>query len=177
MLKCRKCGAELAEGQRACLECGEATAAGGKFDYGEQKRFELTRNHILIVAGLVLLVIIVLVARGLRTIPPEQVAGEWFDAMLDRQMAVAHDYSTPTLEKELQSRMMDLRAVAEEYRIEVKDNRASFQVSEPVFDDPAKPRRAELTIRVTYPSGTVGREVQLQMVKVGRQWRVNRILS
>ncbi len=177
MLKCKKCGAELADGQRACLECGETTVAGGKFDYGEEKRFELTRNHVYAAAGIVLLVIIILIARGLRTVPPEQVADEWFDAMLQRQIARAQDYSTPNLEQELRQRSMDLRAVAEEYCVEVADNQATYQVTQPVFDNPTTPKSAQVTIRLTYKGGSPGSEVQLQMIRVGRQWRVNRIVS
>ncbi len=176
MLKCKKCGAELADGQRACIECGETTVAGGKFDYGEGERFELTRNHKYAIAGIILLVIIVLIARGLRTIPPEKVAGEWFDAMAQRQVGRAHDYVTPKLEQDLQSRMMDLRAMSDEFYTDVNDYRATYEVRPPAINNSARPPTADVTIAIKYPNEPDPRNLKIQMVKVGRQWRVNKII-
>ena len=176
MLKCKKCGAELADGQRACIECGETTVAGGKFDYGETRQIKLTRKHKYAIAGAILLVIIVLIARGLRTVPPDKVAGEWFEAMVQRQVGRAQEYVTPKLEQDLQSRMMDLRAMSDEFYTEINDYRATYEVSPPAINDNAKPPTADVTIAIKYPGEGDPKNVRLQMVKVGRQWRVNKII-
>jgi hypothetical protein len=176
VLKCKKCGAELAEGQRACLECGEVTAAGGKFDYGEEKRFELTRNHILAAIGIFLVIIIVLVARGLQTVPPEKVAREWFDALSQRQLRRAKSYVTPKFEQDLAGKMMDLRAMSDECYNDVVSNDARFKVSRPSFDNPSNPKTANITISLVYPNGELARTITIKMLKEGRRWRVDRLM-
>jgi hypothetical protein len=176
VLKCKKCGAELAEGQRACLECGEVTAAGGKFDYGEEKRFELTRNHILVAIGIVLVIIIVLVARSLQTVPPEKVASEWFDALSQRQLKRAKSYITPKFEQDLAGKMMDLRAMSDECYSEVVSNNAKFEVSRPSFDNPSNPKTADITISLVYPNGELASTIKIRMIREGRRWRVDGLM-
>lgn len=174
MLKCRKCDAELHPQQKVCPECGTPTPAGGGFYVEEERKWRPTPRMIRIAAGAAALLLIVVIGyRVLHVVPADIVAKEWFGAMVGRQIAKARGYVTPRLEQELSGRMMDLRALADEYYTEVVNNQATYAVGTP---QSTGPKTASILIDVSYPGGEGGREVRLEMVKQGRRWMVDRIL-
>ncbi|MCL5102771.1 MAG: zinc ribbon domain-containing protein [Armatimonadetes bacterium] len=170
MLTCQKCGAELHEDQKVCIACGTRTLRGDGFDYSV-KKWTPTKNH-KIAAGAVLLVLIILwITSALRVMPPEVVAKEWFVAMTDRRIAAAQSYVSQALESDLQARNMDLRAMSDEYYTEVVQNLAKYQIGPPQVNGAS----ASIKIVLSYPEGSA-REVNIEMVKDGRRWVVNRIM-
>ena len=176
-MNCRKCGAELHPEQKVCIQCGERTAAGGKFDVEEEQHWRPSPKQIRIVAGVAaVLLIVLLLYKVLHVTPPEVVAKEWFDAMLSRQFNVASRYVTPGYEQDLATRMMDPRSLADTYVEEVTTNRATYEISPPVFDSPSRPRRAAITITTKATGGQIVRQIQVQMAKVGRAWRVDQVM-
>ena len=176
-MNCRKCGAELHPDQKVCIHCGERTAAGGKFDVDEEQHWRPTPKQMYIAGGIVALLLVIFLAhKVLYVTPPEQVAGKWFDAMVHRELSIARNYVTPRVEQELSTRMMDLRALADDYCSDITSNNGTYTVSPPAFDSPTTPKRADITITVNYAGGNGGREVRVQMAKVGRAWRIDRVM-
>ena len=88
-MKCQKCGCELREEQKACFQCGALSQAAGMFYTPEKKRWTPSRNMIIAAVVLVLIWIGSMVASSMRTIPADQVASEWFTALVDRQPVTA----------------------------------------------------------------------------------------
>ena len=176
-MNCRKCGAELHPDQKVCIQCGERTAAGGKFDVEEEQRWRPSQKQIYVCAGVVAFLLLVLMLyKALHVVPPEVVAKDWFDAMLQRRFTAARSYVTPEFEQDLSARMMDMRALADTWIEEVSNNRATYQVGPPALDRPTNPRRADLTITMKYPGGQLAREIKVEMAKVGRAWKVDQAM-
>ncbi|MHB9036139.1 MAG: hypothetical protein ACYC64_05695 [Armatimonadota bacterium] len=174
-MKCKKCGAELHEDQKVCLACGIRTERGDNYSFGEKEPWRPTRNMYIGAAAALVLIIVVMILNSMRTVPPEVVAEEWFGAMSQRKVKVARSLSTPQLEEALISRGMDLMALSEEYYSEIADYNASFQVSKP---QPAEttPNALAVNISITCNSGEPTRGHCVEMVKVGRQWRVDKVM-
>jgi hypothetical protein len=172
-LICKKCGTQLHEDQKVCIACGIRTERGDNFSFGEKEPWRPTRNVYIGAATVLVLMIAVMVLNSMRTVPPEIVAEQWFGAMTQRKLKVARELSTPELEAGLNSRGMDLMALSDEYYSEISDNDASFQVS--------KPKRAgqnslAVNISVIYGGGGAGRGCYVEMVKIGRQWRIDKVM-
>jgi hypothetical protein len=109
----------------------------------------------------------------MKTIPPKDVAQEWFSAMSQRKVKDARELSTPNLEEDLQSRGMDLIAISEEYYGDITSSGGSFEISKP---KPAGKSTLSFDVSVTYNNGEPTRGYCLEMVKVGRQWRVDKVM-
>ena len=173
-MKCTKCGAELHPDQKVCIECGARTVAGGGFDYGEEHKWQPSPKMIKIAAGAVAFVLLVFVAyKLLHVVPPETVAREWFDAMLQGQTKAAQRYITPKVEQDLQGRMTSLHDLSMEYRSD--ESQGTYTATPPVYSDANGTTVAEVTFSITFSSGQGGRDVRVQMVKVGRAWKINQI--
>lgn len=176
-MKCRKCGAELHPEQKVCIQCGEVTPAGGKFDVEEDRTWRPTLRQLQIVAVLVGIVILVLVLyKILYVVPPETVAKNWFETMLSRHYAVADDYVTSEFMQDLNSRMMDLRALAEMWLDDITSNNASYQFSAPTFNSPTNPHTARITVTIQSPDGQIVRQILMDLVRKGRRWKIDRVL-
>jgi len=170
-LNCRKCGAALRKEQKVCIACGTLTPAGGNFYVEEGKRWIPTPKQKYAAGGVVLLLVILLIAHLMRTVPPEIVAQQWFDALVSRNIRVARQYVTPDLEQNLQDQMMDLRAISDDYYTRVVVDQAKYEVAKPAIESPTK---ATVMVKLIDPEGS-GYQVCLDMIKQGRCWRVNKI--
>lgn len=175
-MKCRKCGAELHPEQKVCIQCGTPTPAGGGFHVEEEQPWRPTRNMIVVAAGVLAILVIIMVARGLRVSPPTTVAKDWFSAMAQRKISEAGRYVTDELQQNLQSRNSSLLAVADDYNNKVAHEGATYTVLEPVYDVQDDPTKANVAISLKYPDKSTS-EVEVEMVKDGRRWKINRILS
>lgn len=174
-MRCRKCGAELHPEQKVCIQCGEVTPAGGKFDVEEERVWRPSPLQIKIAGGIVgLLILIYILYRLLHVVPPEVVAREWFEDMISRSYAAADNFITPSFEQHLSSRMMDLRALSEIWIEDIIGNKASYEFSAPALDNPANPRKARITITIKSPDGQILRQVLVDMRRVGRRWMIDR---
>jgi hypothetical protein len=130
----------------------------------------------VVAVGVVLIILIIMIARGFQTVPPSTIAKDWFEAMYQRQMGKAQSLVTPRLQEDLAKRNSSLMAVADDYYSKVNTDGAKYKVGKLTFDVPDSPKTASVSIPLDYPDGRTG-SVDIEMVKVGRQWRVNRILS
>lgn len=176
-MKCRKCGAELHPEQKVCIQCGEVTPAGGKFDVEEERVWRPSARQLQIAGVLFALLILGFVLyKVFHVVPPEVVAKKWFETMLSRAYATADDYVTSTFEQDLSSRMMDMRALAETWIEDITANNASYSFSAPAFDNISNPHKARITITIQSPDGQIVRQILLDMVKNGRRWKVDRAL-
>ncbi len=174
-MNCRKCGAELHPDQKICIQCGTPTPAGGGFYVEEKERWRPSKNTIIGAGAAVGVLIIALVILALRTAPPEVVAKEWFDAMSGRQLSKARTYITREMSRSLEDKAGGLMALSDDYYVAVVEDRARVTVGKPRYDVEDNPTSANIVISLNYPDGRINR-VQLQMVKVGRSWRVNQIV-
>ncbi len=173
-MKCQKCGTELHEDQKVCIACGTRTIRGDNYSFGDKEPWRPTKNHIIGAASVLVLLIVLLIINAMRADPPKVVAEEWFNAMTQRKVKDARKLSTPDLEENLQSHGMDLMAISEEYYSDITSNGGSVKVSEP------KPAGSKSTlsvdVSVSYNNGEPARQYNLEMVKVGKNWRMNKIL-
>ncbi|MEN6355451.1 MAG: zinc ribbon domain-containing protein [Armatimonadota bacterium] len=172
-MKCKKCGAELHEDQKVCIACGTRTIRGDNYDYDSQVAWRPSRNMIIAAAGVVVLIVVAMILHSMRTVPPKDVAQEWFSAMSQRKVKEARKLSTPHVEEDLQSRGMDMMAISDEYYSEIASDGGSFEISGP---KPAGKNKLSFDVSITYNDGEPTRGYCLEMVKVGRQWRVDKVL-
>ena len=174
-MNCRKCGTELHPDQKVCIKCGTPTPAGGGFDVEETERWRPSKNMIIGAGVAVGVLIIALVIAAMRTAPPEVVAKEWFDAMSNREIRKARQYITAEMEQSLEDTTGGLLALSDEYFVAVTQDNASVTFGKPRFDVEDNPTAANVTIALKYPDGRWD-EVEVQMTKVGRSWRINQIV-
>lgn len=171
-MNCRKCGAELHPEQKVCLQCGTRTAAGGNFAVDEKESWRPTPNMIKAGIGVLVLIVLLLVMRGLRTIPPDQIAQEWFDSMVGRNYGKAQKYITEGFKSRMVTGVSDLRALSDNYYEEVINNQAKYTFDKPVYDIPADPHTAKINLNLSYPDGQT-KQIEIDMVKNGRHWIVD----
>jgi hypothetical protein len=124
-------------------------------------------------AAVIVIIVLIMTLNSMKTVPPMDVAQEWFSAMTQRKVKDARELSTPNLEEDLQSRGMDLMAISDEYYGDITSNGGSFSVSKPKS---AGKNTLSLNISVTYNDGEPTRDYCIEMVKVGRQWRVDKVM-
>lgn len=171
---CRKCGMEMPVKQKVCPRCGEITPAGGKFDVEEDVKWRPSAKIMWIAGSAVFVLILALVLYNvLHVVPPDQVAKEWFEAMASRSIRKAETFVTPRFHDTLAAKAQSLQTLSEEYNIETHSNLATYRIGKPVSRDAT---HAEVTVYLTYPGNTPGPEIKAQMVKIGRQWKVDQVL-
>lgn len=162
---------ELHPDQKVCIRCGALTVKGGGFDYGIKDPWRPTPKMIKIAAGVSALLILVLVLYSLRTIPPDVVATQWFDAMVSRRVSKADKLVTPKFQENLLAKQSSMMALADDYYSEVADNQAKYAVGAPKYDKQQNPNKAAVLVSVNYGEGS--RQHLINLVKVGRQWRID----
>lgn len=173
-IECRKCGAELDPKQKVCPRCGERTAAGGKFHVEDEVHWRPSPTAIKVAVGVFLVVLIAIILRGtIHVAPPEAVAKEWFEAMTTRSIGAARECVTPAFESSLSTRQMSLISLSDEYFAEVDQYQARYSIAKPVYRNPS---HAEVSVHLTYPGTAPSSEVKIQMVKVGRRWKVDGVM-
>lgn len=172
-MQCKKCGAELHEDQKVCIACGTRTIRGDNYEYDSQVAWRPSMKMIISAAGVVVLIVLVMILNSMKTVPPKDVAKEWFSAMSQRKVKDARELSTPHLEEDLQSRGMDLMAISDEYYGDITSDGGSVSIGEPKA---AGKNTLSLDVSVTYGDGEPARGHSIEMVKVGRQWRVDKVM-
>lgn len=167
-MNCVKCGAELHPDQKVCIRCGTRTVAGGNFNVETKEAWKPTRNMIIAAVGVALLLIVMLVARSFKTVPPEIIAQEWFDAMTQRSYGKAESFHSPEFTSKMQSGITDTRALSDYLFDEVVNNQAQYTIGVPTFPSPG---RANVLVTLKYPDGHVN-ELPIDLVKCGRRWLI-----
>lgn len=170
-MNCVKCGAELRSDQKVCIVCGTRTVAGGNFDVEEKQAWKPTRSMIYAAAGVALVLIIALVAMCLKTVPPDVVTKEWFDAMSQRECRKAEQLNSPEFVSKMQAGTSDTAALSDYLFDEVNGKQGKYAVGAPTYDIPSAPTRAQLTVTISYPEGPP-RMIPVDLVKSGRRWLI-----
>lgn len=170
MLTCKKCGCEVHEDQKVCIQCGTRTIRGDGFDY-DQKTFTITKNMKIGAAILAFLVVVGILINALRVTPPDVVAKDFFTAVADRKVNAAEKYTTPNVESYLQTRGMDLRAIADECYSAISGENAKYSLAKPVMSGD---KAATVVATLTYPDGRQ-KPYKIELTKQGRQWAVNKM--
>ena len=168
-MNCKKCGAELHDDQKVCIQCGTLTVAGGGFDYGNKDPWRPTKKMIYGAGAVVALLIIALIINGMRVVPPDVVANEWFDAMSQRRIKAAKEYMAPELVEKM-SVNLGMEATADEYFTMITTEGGKCKIEKPRMSGTTS---AEVTLDISKPDGE--QEVRLVMSKVGRKWLINQV--
>lgn len=172
-MKCMKCGAENRDDQKVCLRCGALTPAGGGFYFKEKEKWWQSRDlQIKVGAGLAVLLLIFIIVKAMHTDPPEVVARQWFEAMVDRRVIAADEYTTSAYQDDLTNRMMDSRGVSDECYTAVVLDGGKYKVGKPVAE--AGPKKVLVSINVMDAEGS-GRSWEVHLIKKGRSWRINQV--
>ena len=95
--------------------------------------------------------------------------------MSNREIRKARQYITAEMEQSLGDKTVGLLALSDEYFVAVTQDNASVTFGKPRFDVEDNPTTANVTIALKYPDGRWD-EVEVQMTKVGRGWRINQIV-
>lgn len=170
MPTCRKCNADLHDDAKVCIECGTRTPLGGGFDFDDN--FWRPKKWMYYAAGgVVFVILLAILINVLHVDPPDVVAAKWFECMANRQVKPASELVTGNYHESLQQKLMDIRAVSDEYYTEVSANGAKYEIGKPA----ANGKTCEVIIMMNYPEGEQ-REMRVNLVKQGRRWLVNDVI-
>ena len=169
-MECPKCGMELVDTQKVCVGCGALTPAGGFF-YVDHAKWVPSKKIKIAAASLAGVIVLIIILQLLKITPPDKVAARWFECLADRQIVSASKLVTENFNTQLSDRMLDLRALSDEYYYDA-DEQVTISASEPEYDIEFNPTEAKVTLSVVYSSGR-SQQINLGLVKVGRQWLVN----
>jgi len=168
IVKCVKCGAELRDEQKVCIQCGMRTAAGGHFHIEEKEAWKPSRNVKCAAAGVVALLIIAVVAMSFRIVPPEVVTKQWFDSMISRDYSKAEQYHSQQFMDYMQQNMRDTRAISDELIDRLGGFQTPYTIGAPTF---TAPDQATVPVTFTSPDGGPG-TITVTLAKFGRKWLV-----
>ena len=166
MLTCKKCLSELHEDQKVCIVCGTRTIRGDGYDW-EHLGWQWRKPAKYIAGAIALFYLIVLIVNVVRVDPPEVVTKKWFDCLLERKLSKARYLSTPAFERSLADNNDDMRAVSDEYILLLNGDAARYKVSKPQLTG------GKAVVRITIGAGLDQRKIDVELVKVGRRWKVN----
>jgi len=167
-VNCVKCGAELHEDQKVCIQCGTRTAAGGHFHVEEKQAWRPSKNAIYGAIGGALLLIIVIVAMSLRIVPPQTVAQQWFDSMVSRNYSKASRYHSEQFKHEMQTTMSDTQTKSEM----IIDRLGGVQTAY-TFGAPSTVSPGQVSVPVTF-TGSDGQPgtITILLGQFGRKWLI-----
>lgn len=174
-VQCRKCGADLVRDQKVCPQCGELTAAGGKYDIEQEPPPWRPSPRMIKAAAAILAAVLVLaiIIKATRKETPDTVADKWFRALASRNVLSAQQYVTPKLLETLGTRMMSLTTISEEYVTEMSINRSEPKLGKAVYRGADQ---AEVLLTFTRPDGSPGPQFRLVLVKMDGEWKIDRVL-
>ncbi len=173
-MNCPKCGVEVIDTQKICPQCGAFLPASGYF-YQDEKKFHITpqmKKAALIVGGFLLLLMII---NCLRVTPPDQVGQTYIELLASRNLNAAKKMVTEDFENDMQESMRYITDTSGElYLFTPGSSTTTFTPSVTGYDDPDSPTAASVSVRVdNSQNGTM--TVNLELVKRGRRWYINRL--
>ena len=171
-MRCPKCDAELADGQKVCVMCGAFTPASGYF-YKDEKKFISEKNARILKVSICGLVVLAILYFTLRIIPPDVVAKDWINALYNRSLVKARKMTTEQFIMDLDERMSDIRDLSD---ILYMDNSSDISIksSEAQYTDSSL---AIVDVYIQNNNGVNIRNIQLELKKENRKWKINRIIS
>ncbi len=173
-MDCPKCGVEVIDTQKICPQCGAFLPASGYF-YQDEKRFVITpkmKKIAMIVGGFIVLLILL---NCLRVAPPERVGQTYIELLSSRNMPAAKKLVTNDFEADLADSMRYISDMSGELFLFTPGGSATTYTSTVGgYDDPENPTQARVSVTINNSlNGT--KIVNLDVVKRGRRWFINRI--
>lgn len=170
-MNCAKCGAELHEEQKVCIQCGARTAAGGHFEVEQKQAWKPSAavKYVALAAALVL--VIVIAAMCLRVMPPQTVAQQWFDSMVSRNYAKAARFHSQQFIQQMEQTMSDTRAVSDMIIDRLGGVQTPYTFSAPTM---VTPNQASVVVNYTAPDGQPG-TITISLARYGRRWLITSV--
>lgn len=171
---CPKCNSELTSEQKVCVVCGALTPASGYY-YDDRRKFKLTKSmriSIYIASGLLFIFIFYLI---LRITPPQQVASKWLNAMCNRKINYCTSLVTEEFRSSLSEQFSDMREVSDNLYMDSSSSGAAVVVGEPDYRETATEDKAIVPAALVDKNGQTIRQLQVELVKQGRHWKINRM--
>jgi len=152
--------------------CGALTPASGYY-YDERHKFHLTKpmRIALYATGGVLLIFILYLF--LRIIPPDQVAYDWLTAMCNRKLSYCTSFVTEDYKTSLSEQFSDMREVSDNLYMDSSSTGAVVVVGVPDYRETATQEKAIVPAALVARNRQTIRQMQLELVKQGRHWRIN----
>ena len=173
-MNCPKCGVDVIDTQKICPQCGAFLPASGYF-YQDEKRFHITpkmKKGAWIVGGLILLLLII---NAVRVSPPDQVAKEYIELLSERNVPASKKLVTQSFEDDLQERMHYISDISGELFLFTPAGTATtFTSSVAGYDNPDQPASAKVSVTINNTQYGI-KVVNLDLVKQGRRWYINRL--
>jgi len=173
-MNCPKCGVDAVDTQKICPQCGAFLPASGYF-YQDEKRYTFTpqmKKAAWIVGGFVLLLMII---NCLRVTPPDQVGKKYVELLSERAIPASKKMVTKDFEADLTDSMQYISDMSGElYLFTPGGTKTTFTSTVAGYDDPEDPTAARVSVTINNSqNGT--KVVNLDVVKQGRRWYINRI--
>jgi hypothetical protein len=167
-VNCVKCGAELHEEQKVCIQCGTRTAAGGHFHIEEKQAWKPSQNVKYAALMVALVLIIVIAAMCLKVVPPEIVTEQWFNLMVGRNYGKAQRFHSQQFTQQMEQTMSDTRAVSDMIIDRLGGVQTPYTFGAPTITAPG-----QATVPVTY-KGSDGQPgtITVSLAKSGRRWLI-----
>ena len=176
-MKCKKCGAILHPEQKICMDCGTETHLWpGGVKKAEEPVREIPWKAISIIGGAILLVaVIIIIVLHLRVIPPDQVARNWLDAVINRSTTRAKEFTTDKFESNSagSTRSTDM---SDQYVMLFGNEGGDYTVSQPQYDSPNNPTAATVVITLRSKNGQTLTQ-QIILLKEDSKWKVDAVVS
>ncbi len=167
-MKCVKCGAQLRDNQKVCIQCGTRTAAGGNFQVEQKEAWKPSLNVKVAAAGAALLIILLIVTACLKIVPPETVAKQWFDSMVSRNYSKAANFHSQQFIAEMEQTMFDTRAKSDMIIDRLGGVQTPYTFSAPTTTAPGQ---ASVLVKFTSDDGQPG-TITISLGKFGRKWLI-----
>ena len=173
-MRCPKCDAELVSEQKVCVMCGAYTPASGYF-YQDRKTFHFTKNKrvaVYVTASIFLLLILYWI---FRIVPPQTIAQDWINALCSRKIQYASSFVTEDFQNSLAERFSDMRELSDNLYLDSSNSNANIVIGEPEIRETATVDKAIVQVAFVDGRGQCVKQMQVELVKVGRKWKVNDI--
>lgn len=175
-MKCQKCGESLHPEQKVCINCGTQTDRWPGGATKDNTQSELPVKKIAIIGGSILgAIILIMILLSMRTVPPDQVAKKWLNAVTSRDTNTASKYTTENFEtKQYTSddQSTSNRKSEEYYDFMQSVSNPKSSVSSPQYDPPSNPTSAKVIITLSGDGGVTKAET-LIFVHEKDGWKIN----
>lgn len=171
-MKCEKCGGPIDATGRYCMQCFEPVDSPSKM-IAEKK--PLPMKAIFAGGGIILLIIIVSILLGMRTMPPDKVALEWLEACASANGLRAVRYTTDNFETSSGFERKTSYDKIDQYVTDRQETGLTFTVGTPKYD--SKKRATKAMVLVTFHYGELTHSGTIFLCKKGRDWKIDKVVE
>lgn len=175
-MNCPKCGVDVIDTQKICPQCGAFLPASGYF-YQDERKFRLTpqmKKAATIVAGFLLLLLII---KAFMITPPDRVATAYVELLTKRDVGKSNKMVTSKFTEDLQEAMRYMSDISGElFLFTPPGTDTTFSSVVERYDSIEDPTEAWVAVTINN-SQNGPKVVRLQLVKQGRRWYINQLLT